>query len=63
MSSSALMALVGNDARKADELVIIVAELVRSCLAAMHKEEQYHDDVSPVKSPAGTSEHLSQWLC
>ncbi|KAF0191558.1 MAG: hypothetical protein FD166_3764, partial [Bacteroidetes bacterium] len=43
MSGSALIALVGNDACKADELVTIFAELVRSCLTAMHKgEEQSH---------------------
>ena len=40
MSSSALAALVGNDARSLDELVTVVTGMVRSCLAAMHREEK-----------------------
>jgi hypothetical protein len=54
MSSTVLVELVGNDPIKAEELVTLFTGLVRSCLAAIHKEEeQKHDDIH--ESPTGTS--------
>ena len=55
MSNSALITLVGNDVRKADELVMIFAKLVLSYLVESHKEERIDDNITTIESSAGTS--------
>jgi len=61
VSSSALAALVGNDAQCLDELVTVVAGMVRSCLVAMHREEQNHDD-DTVENSSGTPEQTGDCI-
>lgn len=60
MSNSTLLALVGNDSQRADELVTVIAGLVRSCLAAIREEAKKYDNV--IESSSGTSESDSSCL-
>ena len=46
MSSSTLIALVGNDVHKAEELVTVVAGVVLSFLQAMHKEGESDGNIT-----------------
>jgi len=57
MSSSTLIALVGNDVHKADELVTVFAGLVLSFLQAMHKEGESNGSI--IEGSDGASESNS----
>jgi len=63
MSGPVLIALVGDDTIRAEELVAIVAGLVASYLGEMHKEEEFERSINAEgskRTPAKSSDSIYQ---